>query len=97
MPWFKDGAHDRIFNTMLNGAVCVTDSSIFLDTILQDGENAALYSLDSLGRLPEMIKGLLDDPMRMQRIADTGYQMAKNGHTWEHRAEEIMKILESID
>lgn len=97
MPWFKDGAHDRIFNTMLNGAVCVTDSSIYLDTILQDGDNVALYSLDSLEKLPEIIKGLLDDPMRMQKIADAGYQMAKNGHTWEHRAEEIMKILESID
>ena len=56
-----------------------------------------MYSLDSLEKLPEIIKGLLDDPMRMQRIADAGYQMAKNGHTWEHRAEEIMKILESID
>ena len=97
MPWFKDGAHDRIFNTMLNGAVCVTDSSIYLDTILKDGENAALYSLNSLESLPEIIKGLLDSPERMQRIADAGYQMARNGHTWEYRAEEIMKILESID
>ena len=33
MPWFKDGAHDRIFNTMLNGSVCLTDSSVYLDEI----------------------------------------------------------------
>ena len=38
MPWFKDGAHDRIFNTMLNGAVCLTDSSSYLDGILHDKE-----------------------------------------------------------
>lgn len=75
----------------------MTDSSIYLDTILKDGENAALYSLNSLESLPEIIKGLLDSPERMQRIADAGYQMARNGHTWEYRAEEIMKILESID
>ena len=28
MPWFRDGAHDRIFNSMLNGALCLTDSSV---------------------------------------------------------------------
>ena len=27
MPWFKDGAHDRVFNSMLNGAVSVSDGS----------------------------------------------------------------------
>lgn len=97
MPWFKDGAHDRIFNSMLNGAVCVTDSSVYLDEILRDGENAAVYALDELSRLPVIVRGLLDDPDKMQRIADSGYRMAKNGHTWADRSKEVIKILESID
>lgn len=97
MPWFKDGAHDRIFNSMLNGAVCVTNSSVYLDEILRDGENAAVYSLDELSRLPVIVRGLLDDPDKMPRIADSGYHMAKNGHTWADRSKEVIKILESID
>lgn len=97
MPWFKDGAHDRIFNSMLNGAVCLTDSSVYLDTILKDGENAAVYSLDSLSTLPQTVRRLLDAPDDMQKIADAGYCMAKAGHTWEQRSLEIIKILESID
>ena len=38
LPWFKLGAHDRIYNTMLNGAVCLTDTNPYLDGILRDGE-----------------------------------------------------------
>lgn len=97
MPWFKDGAHDRIFNSMLNGAVCLTDSSIYLDTILKDGENAAVYSLKHLEALPDIVRNLLADSDAMQKIADAGYEMALKEHTWANRADEIMKILETID
>jgi glycosyltransferase involved in cell wall biosynthesis len=30
MTWFKDGTHDRVFNGMLQGAVAVSDSSIYM-------------------------------------------------------------------
>lgn len=96
MPWFKDGAHDRIFNTMLNGAVCLTDSNPYLDRILHDGEDCSIYSLEHMERLPEIVSALLGDTERMQKIADEGYQMAKAGHTWAHRAEELHKLIECI-
>lgn len=94
MPWFKDGAHDRIFNTMLNGAVCLTDSSVYLDSILHDGTDSCIYSLEHMERLPEIAAGLLADPDRMQRIADEGYNMAKAGHTWAHRAKQLHELIE---
>lgn len=94
MPWFKDGAHDRIFNSMLNGAVCLTDSSVYLDGILNDGTDCCIYSLESMDRLPEIAGALLSDPDRMQRIADAGYRTAKAGHTWAHRAEQIHEWIE---
>lgn len=97
MPWFKDGAHDRIFNSMLNGAVCLTDSSIYLDSILHDGEDSVLYSLKEIYKLPEIVTQLFADETKMQRIADAGYCMAKRNHTWAHRAEKIIEILASFD
>lgn len=97
MPWFKDGAHDRIFNTMLNGAVCLTDSSVYLDSVLKDGRNAAVYSLSSIEKLPQIAKGLLSDPENMQKIADAGYKMSKKEHTWEDRTYEIIKVLNGLD
>ncbi len=87
MPWFKNGAHDRIFNTMLNRSVSFTDSSVYLDTILTDGQDCLLYSLKELDVIPGIIKDALNDPERLQSIADAGYELARAGHTWAHRAD----------
>ncbi|MDE6406138.1 MAG: glycosyltransferase [Lachnospiraceae bacterium] len=94
MPWFKNGAHDRIFNSMLNGAVCLTDSSIYLDEILHDGKDCSLYSLAEMERLPETAKELLADVDRMQAVADGGYELAQAGHTWAHRAKVLHNLVE---
>lgn len=95
MPWFKDGAHDRIFNTMLNGAVCLTDSSVYLDSILHDGTDCSIYSLAQMKKLPEIAEALLADPDKMQSIADEGYQLALAGHTWAHRAKQLHEWIEN--
>lgn len=94
MPWFKNGAHDRIFNSMLNGAVCLTDSSVYLDEILHDGKDCGIYSLAEMERLPEIAKELLSDSDRMQEIADGGYELARAGHTWAHRAGVLHNLVE---
>lgn len=94
MPWFKNGAHDRIFNSMLNGAVCLTDSSIYLDEILHDREDCRLYSLTEMERLPEIAEELLSDQEHMQTIADGGCELAQAGHTWAHRAETLHNLIE---
>ncbi|MCH5279971.1 MAG: glycosyltransferase [Lachnospiraceae bacterium] len=97
MPWFKEGAHDRIFNSMLNGAVCLTDSSLYLDRYLRDGENAALFTLEGLSELPQITEKLLKDENKMQSIADRGYDMAKKDHTWEQRALKLIELLHAYD
>lgn len=95
MPWFRDGAHDRIFNSMLNGALCLTDSSVYLDEILHDKTDCRIYSTAHLEELPDMVYGLLANPPRLQEIIDNGYKLAKAGHTWEHRAEVLHKLIEA--
>ncbi len=94
MPWFRDGAHDRIFNSMLNGALCLTDSSVYLEEILQDKENCRIYSPAHPEALPEIVYGLLANPDRLQEIIDNGYEMAKAAHTWEHRAAVLHNLIE---
>lgn len=94
MPWFKDGAHDRVFNTMLNGALLVTDDSIYLREILQDGENCILYTIKDIDRMPERVKELLADEKKLQRIIDKGYETAKRSHTWAHRADFLSGLIE---
>jgi glycosyltransferase involved in cell wall biosynthesis len=97
MPWFKAGAHDRIFNSMLNGAVCLTDSSVYLDQFLEQGKNAAVYSLKEIEQLPELVGALLEDQDAMQKIADSGFKLAQKHHTWENRTMQIIDFLHAMN
>ncbi len=95
MPWFKDGAHDRVFNTMLNGALLVSDDSIYLREILKDDENCILYNLKNIEELPGRIKALLADEERMQQMIDKGYETVKGVHTWANRADFMSDLIEN--
>lgn len=61
MPWFKDGAHDRIFTAMLNGAVCLTDDSGYLREILRDKEDVYFYELPGTWSIPGERDGNTED------------------------------------
>lgn len=89
MPWFKDGAHDRVFNSMLNGAVCFTDWSRYMEEELADGDEVLFYELDELDKLPGQMKELLGDRERWEKIQRQAYKKAKEEHTWENRARRI--------
>lgn len=89
MTWFKDGAHERVFNGILAGAVCVTEASDYIEECFEDGVDAVFFRLHEIDLLPERIRRLLEDPDHMQAIADRGYRKAKAAHTWKHRMEEI--------
>ncbi len=86
MPWFKDGAHDRVFNSMLNGAVCFTDWSRYLQEELEDGKDVIFYELDELDQLTERIHTLLADREQWEMIRQHAYNTAKKHHTWTERA-----------
>lgn len=97
MPWFKDGAHDRIFNSMLNGAVCITDHSKYLDEILTPDKNIVFYDLKQLEMLPFIINNLLNDEEHMTYIQQNAFKYAIENHTWGCRAKtlhnELLKFI----
>lgn len=93
MPWFKDGAHDRIFTAMLQRTVCVTDDSRYLRGEFADGEGLVYFSLKERERLPELVKTLLHDAAELEEIAEKGFRKARAGHTWRERAAELAKEL----
>lgn len=92
-PWTKDGVQERVFNTMLGGSVLVTDTSEMLEREFQGGENVLLYHLDEIEKLPEMLKYYMNHPKLAEKIAAKGYEIAKQRHTWEIRAKEILDLL----
>lgn len=89
MPWFKDGAHDRIFNSMLNGAVCLTDHSKYLDETLTPNKNVVFYDLKQIEMLPFIVNSILSDKDNMRHIQQEAFKYAAEKHTWYHRAKEL--------
>lgn len=96
MPWFKDGAHDRIFNSMLNGAMCFSDDSIYLRQEMQNQE-MVFYSLQRLEEIPFLIKEYIKNDEKRIEIAKRGYKKAKKEHTWNEIGKEIIKIIQNSD
>ncbi len=93
MPWFKDGAHDRVFNAMLNGSVCVSDPSRYLKELFTDGRELAFYELSDIGALSGRVCELLSDEVRLQEMADCAYEKCICSHTWKNRAEQIIELI----
>lgn len=95
MPWFKSGLHDRIPTAMLNGAVSLTDDSRYIKKYFQNNKDLLVYQLDNLQRLPEIVCSYLEDEERLYDIARAGERKAAELCTWQRRAGELIKIMES--
>lgn len=96
MPWFKDGAHDRVFTAMLQGAVSLTDDSKYLREAFCSGEELVFFSLEEREKLPEIVKDVLAHPETAMDIAEKGRRMALSCHTWKQRAEILWEELRQI-
>ena len=86
MPWFKDGAHDRIFTAMLQQTVALTDDSRYLREQFADGRELKYFSLREIEALPEIVSALLRDTQALEEMAVRGRKKALTSHTWEQRA-----------
>ncbi|BDV44429.1 hypothetical protein GURASL_33520 [Geotalea uraniireducens] len=92
LPYFTDGSHERIFNSMLAGAVCLSDENIYLKDNFCCGKNIVLYNLKN-NNAAEKIERLLGNTNMMDEIARNGKELALTDHTWRNRAEEILQIV----
>ena len=86
MPWFKDGAHDRIFTAMLQQTVALTDDSRYLREQFADGRELKYFSLKETAALPEIASALLRDTQGLEEMAVRGRKKALASHTWQQRA-----------
>ncbi len=96
MPWFKAGAHDRIFNAMLNGSICLSDESTYLNELFTEEDEICLYSLECMNELPDLVKNILQNPEKAKKTAKEGFSAAKNCHTWKDRAFFIERQFSSL-
>lgn len=94
MPWFKDGCSERVFNIMLNGALCLTDTSKYLLKRFEHGNELVFYNLDDMDELRENVLWLLKNPKAAVMIAQKGYKVASQNDTWKCRMKRILEMME---
>lgn len=93
MPWFKDGAHDRVYSAMCNEALCLTDHSRFMRQDLSDGKNVVFYSLKEYKNLPDLIRQLLSQQEKRKEIAKAGREHAMEKHVWSERVPQLLEFV----
>ena len=87
----------RNFETIGCGTVLLTNWNDMLDELgFVNGENCIIYddqyaSIIPSG-LPEMVQGYLDDPEKLQTIAQKGLELSKK-HTYIQRAKAVIDML----
>ncbi len=93
MPWFKKGSSEKPFAGMLNGAVCVSDSSTYLKENYVDGTDIILFELDNIEKAVKDIQWLLSNPDEAEIIALNGYYHALDQDGTDARIRQIVKLL----
>ena len=93
MSWHKDGFTERVLNSMLAGAVVLSDKSTRLEEEFADGKDIALFDLAQIDALPDRVKTLLSDDEELKKIAENGRRKVMQKHLWIHRAKELLHII----
>ncbi len=93
VPTLQNGMHERIFTSMICGAVCLTHDFPIMHEEFSDGENVILYTDSDIPLLADRIKELLNSPEQAEQIARRGQEIALSRHTWAKNAEAILKIV----
>lgn len=95
-PWFKSGTHDRIFNTLLQRSLPLTDSSKWIDTHFTDGQDIVLYDLKRLEQLPRIAEQMLENPEKAECIIQKGHEKVLREFTWSNCVDWIFASVNTL-
>jgi glycosyltransferase involved in cell wall biosynthesis len=93
---FVHGSHERVFSAMLNGAVSVSDYSLYYQEIFTEDKDIVMYRKTRIDELPAKVNALLEDRDNLKQIAANGYRKATANHTWAQRAESILEMVKNL-
>lgn len=89
---YEEGAHERIFTAMINGAVCFTPGYPFLRELL--GERLEYIDINDMPDAIERMREIVDNYGHyLEPILDNAEYAIMN-HTWERRGVELGKMLQ---
>lgn len=90
MPFFRNGTHERVFNSLALGAVPLTDKNHWFEKYFINHEEVIFYQMETVN---QQINELLDDEDKRRRIVKQGREKVMRDHTWDRRVEQIISWL----
>ena len=92
-PSFIYGAHERVFSSVLVGAVCLSDENRYLADNFNNEEDIVFFDLRNCCESGRIAKFPEDCPT-LQAIADRGKAIAMENHTWFNRGRQILHAVD---
>ena len=83
----------RMFESTGSGALLVTENKSNLADLFEPGKEVLAY--DSPRQAAELARDVLNDPQRLDRIAQAGQQRTLTSHTYTARAKQVTQIFET--
>ena len=96
MPWYKDGTHDRVFNTLLRNSIPLTDPSTYLKEHFKNLDSIYYYKLTDLNMIPETIQEILDNPENTKVVIERGKSIVFEKYTWRHIVANILNAVNAF-
>lgn len=95
-PWFKKGCSEKNFDSMLNGALCVSDRTTYLEQHYSDGQNIIFFDLNNPAQMAADIKWLLEHPKSAEAVANRGLETASIYDSWNSRYDMVLARMEEV-
>lgn len=95
-PLFITAPHDRIFNSMINGAVSLTNSADYLDKSYKPGQDYLLYDLYEPSLSIDRLFDTLNDCNCLKDISGSAYQNVYQNDTWNCRALTLYNFINTL-
>lgn len=91
MPFFKNGSHERVFNSLACGVLPITMDSPFWKEHFGVDELVTYSSVDH-SQLPELVHHYLNNEKERLYLVEKGHDKVMKFHTWENRVDELQFI-----
>lgn len=92
-PFFKFGAHERIFAGFACGALVVTNDNPFLRQNFQADKEIIFYNSNGWSGIETKIQAYLENEEARRNAVLAGREKVKNAHTWDQRAKMLQDVM----
>lgn len=94
--WIKNGAHERIFAGIACGALVITNENIYMRENFKSDENIVFYHHGKWSEVNEKVNHYLKNDKDREHVIEKGKEEVKLHHTWDKRAQQLIKELKPI-